>query len=228
MTIAIHQPNFFPWLGYFDKMAKSDVFVLLDHVQFVKNHICNRNKLKSPNGTSNWFTVPVSKDNGLKLPFNELKLAHQQPWVEKMLNQIRNSYKAAPYFELYYPKIEEILIQDDLSTLADLNIEILTFCKNQFNIHTKLVTSSSLGEDFGSGTEQLVKIISTLNGDTYLSGHGAKKYLEIDLFEERGIKLIYQEFEHPNYSQLFGDFLPNLSAIDLLMNEGPESCRFFS
>ncbi len=225
--VSIHQPNFLPWLGFFNKIASSDVFVLLDNVQFVKGHICNRNKIKNNQGKAVWITVPVSQKKGTTINFNELGIDYNQKWGNKILNQLRGSYGAAPNFKKYMGDLEELLISKTYTSLADLNISLIRYCCAQLNIDTRIEIASEQNIDFGSQNEQNLNICLHFGGDTYLSGEGAKKYNDENLFTGAGVSLIYQDFDHPVYSQLYNEFVPNLSVIDLLMNEGVESGRFF-
>lgn len=225
MTVAIHQPNFLPWLGYFHKIARADTFVFIDHVEFVKGHICNRNKIKNNQSEAVWITVPVKHDKGLSVNYNELKIDYSQQWGVDILNQFRGSYAGAPYYKRYFDILEGYLREKEYPSLAALNIDLIAFCCEELNIDTRLEVVSEQGKDFGEKNEMNVNICNHFGADTYLSGQGAKKYNDEELFRENGIKLVYQQFEHPEYPQQHKGFVPNLSVIDLLMNCGPEKSR---
>lgn len=226
-VVGIHQPNFLPWLGFFDKIAKSDVFVLIDNVQFVKGHICNRNKIKNNQSEAVWITVPVSNKKGTDVNFNELPIAYEQNWGTSIINQIRGSYGGAPYFDRYMEKLSHYFTEKEYDSLGDLNISLIKFCCTELGITTDLVTASQIDEEFGTNNDLNIGICKYFEADTYLSGQGAKKYNDEDQFEKAGIQLKYQQFDHPEYKQLFKGFIPNLSVIDLLLNEGPDAGRFF-
>ncbi|WP_421773546.1 WbqC family protein [Gracilimonas sp.] len=226
-VVGIHQPNFLPWLGFFDKIAKSDVFVLIDNVQFVKGHICNRNKIKNNQSEAVWITVPVSHEKGTDVNFNRLPLAYEQNWGTGIINQIRGSYGGAPYFDRYMEKLSYYFIESEYDSLGALNIALIKFCCQELGISTKLEIASQIDEEFGTNNDLNIGICKYFDADTYLSGQGAKKYNDEDQFEKAAIKLKYQQFDHPEYKQLFEGFIPNLSVIDLLINEGPDAGRFF-
>ena len=223
MRIAIHQPNFLPWLGYFHKIAQADLFVLLDNVEFVKGHICNRNKIKNNQSKAVWITVPVKHDKGSSVNFNELQIDYSQQWAVKILNQFRGSYAGAPYYDTYFSLLETYLKEKKYSSLAELNIDLIRLCCDELDIKTKLEVASEHCEDFGHKNEQNINICKYFGANTYLSGQGAKKYNDEELFRKNGIELEYQQFEHPTYPQQFEGFISNLSVIDLLFNCGPES-----
>ncbi len=227
MIVAIHQPNFLPWLGFFDKLAKADVFVLLDNVQFVKGHICNRNKIKNNKQEAVWITVPVSHKKGVEINFNELPVSYDQKWGNKILNVLRGSYSGAPHFDYYINKLHHILVETSYASLAALNAELIKFCCSELGITTRIETASEQGIEFGEQNAQNINICKYFGADTYFSGQGARKYNDEEAFRKAGLALSYQEFEHPVYNQLFGEFIPNLSVIDLLLNEGKEAERFF-
>lgn len=222
MKIAVHQPNYLPWLGYFYKMAECDKFVLLDNVQYEKNAITNRVKIKTPQGAL-WLTLSVKR----RFPqlIKEAKMANFQPEREKHLKAIELNYKKSKHFDYLFPELKKIL-EKEWQYLSELNIALIKLLKTKLGIETKLEISSGY-DIFGKGTELLINLCKKLNADTYLSGQGGKmggkKYLEEDRFETAGIKLEYSDFVHPTYPQLWGDFIPGLSIIDLIFNCGPES-----
>ncbi len=226
MTVAIHQPNFLPWLGYFDKIKKADHFVFLDDVAFVKGHICNRNKIKTQEGEARWLTVPVNHKKGLSVNFNELELSSDPKWRPKIINILRGNYSKAPFFKDYIDDFEKIIKQKAHRTLADLNIELIKHFCYLLEIDTDFSRSSIIEEDLGAKNERNINIVRHAGGDVYLSGQGAKKYNDPEAYEKAGIKLEYQEFEHPEYPQVGEEFVPNLCVLDLIFNCGPESKNY--
>ncbi len=221
MIVAIHQPNFLPWLGYFYKMLKSDKFVLLDDVQFTKNSYINRTKIKTQNGDQ-WLTIPVQMSGNFGKNINDVKIYEPELSTKKILKTIKMNYSRTKYFNLYYPKIVEKL-EIDNEYLSNINIKLIRLIKEELNIETHLILSSDINGIEGNSTRRLISICKKLNCDNYLSGFGGANYQDSELFRKSRITLLTTDFEHPIYSQIWGDFIPNLSVIDLLFNCGPES-----
>lgn len=220
MILSIHQPNFIPWLGFFHKVLLSDIFILLDDVQFEKNSFTNRNKVKIANGYC-WLTVPVKLSGKFGVKICEVEIARQQPWRKKHLSTILFNYKKAPYFYLYESFFSE-MYEKNWSSLAELNIFVLENLFQFLDISTKIVLSSSLVIE-GKKNDLVLNICKKFNADIYVSGMLGKNYLVDDNFLSTGIQIYYQDYQHPIYPQLHQDFQPNLSIIDLLCNCGPES-----
>jgi hypothetical protein len=222
MVIGIHQPNFIPWLGFFYKIYSSDIFVLIDNVQFVKGSICNRNKIKNNVGDAVWITIPVKHSKGLMVNFNELEIGYEQKWQIKMQNQFTAAYQKAPYFNNYIDEIDSILLSK-YQSLAEINIYLIKYFCKVLDVNTPIYIASELKQEFGQSNYLNLNITKYFGGDTYLSGQGAKKYNDEELFKTNNIKLIYSEYNHPTYPQINGKFISHLSIIDLLFNCGPES-----
>jgi len=218
MLITIHQPQYLPWLGYLDKIDKADVFVLLDNVQFKKNEWQNRNRIKTAQGCQ-WITVPVL----YRLPekINEVRINNKVNWSRKHLQALITNYSKSTYFDNYKNFFEDIFSYS-WDRLVDVNIEIIKFLICALELKTKLVMASDL-KLRKEPTERLIDICKTLNGNKYLAGNDGNKYMNLELFDKEGIEVIFQDFKHPVYNQLFGDFEPYLSAIDLLFNCGDNS-----
>ncbi|TSI08691.1 WbqC family protein [Lysinibacillus sp. BW-2-10] len=218
MKIAIHQPNYLPWIGFFDKLDQVDSFVLLDTARHSKSGFVHRNKIKTPSGP---LTLSVPLKNK-EYPINELLIAQETNWQHQHWKAIETNYKKSPYWSLYKDGFEQIF-QQQWSHLSDLNITIIEHIVSLLNISTKLVKESSLHINFGQRNTRNVNIVSHLKGTTYLSGEGARIYNDPLLFKEHQIELIYQQFNHPRYLQRWGEFIPNLSIIDMLFNCGPST-----
>jgi hypothetical protein len=210
-----------PWLGYFDKIVKSDIFVFLDTVQFKKNEFQNRNKIKTAQGWM-WLTVPVL----YKYPehIDEVKINNRVDWRKKHMRALEINYQKAPYCPELFPTMEGFYTGDSES-LSELNREsVLTLLKVLgVNKKTKVASEVELGGFSEEPSERLAAICASLGADTYLSGAGGREYLNLDPFHTKDITVIFQEFQHPVYRQLYGDFIPNLSLLDLLFNYGPDS-----
>lgn len=219
MIVAIHQPQYLPWLGYFDKIEQSDVFVFLDNVQFKKNEWQNRNKIKTSDGWQ-WLSVPVIHSFGQKI--FEVEVNNTVQWGRKHLNAMVTHYSKAPFLQDHIDFFEKIYSQE-WKHLAELNIHLIHYLTRALGIKNKeFVIASQLNTREGS-TERLADICHLLNGNVYLSGKDGSKYLDLELFKQEGIQVIFQDYKHPQYPQLYGDFEPFLSVIDLLFNCGPES-----
>lgn len=219
MIAAIHQPNYLPYLGFFDKIYKSDIFVLLDNVQYSKESWMNRVKIKTPNGWQ-WLSVPILTKGKLDQLILEAEINNKIDWRKKHWKTLVTNYNKAPFFN-YYSGYFELLYQREWIRLIDINLDVLKFILSDIGLSHKLVRASEF-QVSGSGTDLLIAICKALNADTYLSGDGAGGYQEEEKFDMNGIKLTFQNFQHPIYNQLYGDFIPGLSIIDLLFNHGPE------
>jgi hypothetical protein len=223
MTIVcIHQPDFIPWIGFFDRLLKSHIFVILDNVQLLRRGWHNRDRIKTANGPM-WLTVPIMQKGRFKQLISEAEIDNTQDWRRKHLKALDFWYKKAPYFTNYFYQIEEIYNQEQ-QKLIELNLGLLNFLLQAFEIEVKTLFASSLGTT-GRSTELMVEIVKAVEGDTYLSGAGAKDYLDEMKFKEAGLKVIWQAFEHPVYPQLHGEFIPNLSSIDFLFNCGDKCAQ---
>ena len=220
MKIAIHQPNFLPWPGYFHKMASVDIFLLLDTIQYVKSEYDNRCKIKTADGEQ-WLTVPVSTPKINTLSRN-VKISNNVDWKKLHKKTITYNYSKSPYFN-EFKSLSNNIYDEKLEFLVELNIILITKIKNILGIDTPLVLASELPEQNIKGTELLLFYCEELNADSYLSGSGGKQYLNEELFMERKIGLEYQNYVPIKYPQRFGEFIQNLSVIDLIFNCGNES-----
>lgn len=220
MLFSAHQPQYLPWLGFFEKIDRADRFVLLDDVQYKKNEWQNRNRIKTPKGPQ-WLTVPVKAHLGQKI--NEVPIDNSKSWVKDHLKSLETNYHRAPFFEKIFPQIEKVLTQKEWDFLGGLNIALIKTLLNLLEIpENKIVLSSSL-KIKGKSTQRLVEIGQTLEAFTYLSGQDGEKYLDLELFNQAQIKVAFQQYQHPVYAQLFDDFQSHLSVVDLLFNCGPKS-----
>ena len=218
MLIAIHQPQYLPWLGYLDKIDKADVFVILDNVQFKKNEWQNRNRIKTAQGCQ-WITVPVLYRFPEKI--NEVMINNKAHWGRKHLQALITNYSKSPCYDKYISFFENIFSRN-WECLVDINVEIIKFLITTLDLKTRLVMASDLELREGS-TERLIDTCKTLESNKYLAGKDGNKYMNLELFDQEGIEVIFQDFKHPVYNQLFGDFEPYMSAIDLLFNCGDDS-----
>ncbi len=224
-TVAIHQPNFIPWLGYFHKMVHSDVFILFDDVQFPRGKSFGNRVLIKTNQGSNWLTIPVIGKGDLPL-FNEAKI-NNQAGISKILRSIQVNYSKAAFFDQVFPGLEKILSKDH-ELLYALNHELIQFVAELMQLKTKIIASSELLSEKTEDTlQKIINLLLSVNAEKYISGkgEGSKRYLDEIMFNKKGIQLIWQEFAHPEYRQLYGEFIPNLTILDALFNIGPEETR---
>jgi len=222
MKVAIHQPQYLPWLGYFDKIDQADCFVLLDDVQFKKNEWQNRNKIKTAAGWQ-WLTVPVLHRFPQRIC--EVRINRTDPWSRKHLQALTSNYSSAPFFDLHRPFFEEIYGRE-WTLLVDLNVAAITYLAEALGIRTKLVMASSLPVPAElEATERLVAICQAVGANTYLSGVGGREYLDLAPFEEAGIGVLFQVFQIRPYPQRFGAFVADLSIVDLLFNCNEQSLQ---
>jgi hypothetical protein len=221
MIVAIHQPHYLPWLRYLHKIALCDVFVLLDDAQYTKNGWQNRNRIKGPNGAL-LLTVPLHA--AAFRPIGEVEINPQTAWREKHWRSIVQSYGKARYFHQHRETFERIYASE-WGSLAALNLGLLRALTQAFGISTQVVASSDLGIP-GQGTDRLVGLCRRLGASHYLTGAFAVgHHLDAESFTDAGITLSVQAWVCPGYQQQFPHlgFIPELSAIDLLFNEGPRS-----
>lgn len=210
--MAGHQPNYLPWLGFFDKMRRCDVFIIEDIVQFVYKEFQNRNRIKTPNGVQ-WLTVPV-REGGKRKPISDVEIANDQNWAERHWLTLMHSYASAPYWKEYNNFFRDAYSQK-WARLIDLNMHLIKGIMNFLDIDTKIVLASNLGVS-GKKNDLLISQCKALGADTYLSGAGGKDYIDVERFGQEGLKVIFQDFQYPVYPQLWGEFVPNLSIVDYL------------
>lgn len=220
MIAAIMQPTYLPWMGYFDLMDISDVFVLLDTVQFEKQAWQQRNRIKTRENTATWLSVPVRQDLGQRI--RDVNIDISSPWQRKHWGSIEQYYKRAPYWKSYSEDLSEIYAKP-WESLYKLNFALIHFLKDKLGISTRIIQASDIpvsGEKVGL----LVNVCHHLGANAYLSPGRAADYIEKDnIFASEGITLRYHRYVHPVYQQLFGEFLPYMSVIDLLFNQGHQS-----
>jgi hypothetical protein len=218
MIIAIHQPNFLPWLGFFHKMSLADVFILLDNVPFTKNSYQNRVKIKSAQGEQ-WLTVPVLTKGRFGQLTREVPINNTTRWQRVHLAALRTNYQRAPYYQEVLAWLEP-WYREAPAHLATFNQALIEAMLDQLELSTRLVVASSLNSE-GSGPELLLNLVQAVEGNVYLSGPSGRDYLDMSIFRRAGVNVQFQQFHHPAYPQLYGEFIAGLSIIDLLMNVGP-------
>ena len=221
MIISASQPYFCPFPGFFYKAYLSDLLVILDEVQFPQSTTwISRNRFKNAQGTL-WLTIPVWK-KGLGLQnISQVSICYEGRWPRKHPESLKSAYGNAPYFPEHFVFLNEMLAAR-FARLVDLNLAIIRYLMPCLKVDTPLVRLSHLGVE-GRGTQLLVKICQALGASTFLTPAAAEKHLDATLFKEAGVELRSFKYEAPIYPQLWGDFLPDLSALDLLYNCGPKA-----
>lgn len=217
MRLVGHQPEFMPWLGFFHKLTLGDCFMIVDNVQFKKKHFENRNRIRTPDGWI-WLTVPVLTHDRFTQAINEVAIDNRSPWRRKILKSIELNYHKAPHFAEYWPFFRDAFSRD-WERLAELNEVLIRECIGFLGIDVEIVKSSDLNIS-AQGTDLIIQMCKAVGADTYVSGQSGKEYLDMGLVAESGVGLVYQKFQHPEYSQISLPFVPQMSVIDLLFNEG--------
>lgn len=223
MIISINQPAYLPWLGYFHRIAVSDIHVVLDHVQFEKNSFTNRNKIRTRENWC-WLTVPVQTAGKFgQLPIHEIEIANEKKWAAKHWNSLRLNYANAPYFS-QHSKFFEGAYSREWQRLGDLTREITAYMLDAIGIKTPLQFSSQMNVA-GRKDELVLSLCRQLGATTYLSGMLGRNYLRENIFHSAGIAVRYDDYRHPAYPQTHPGFEPYMAALDLLFNTGPASLK---
>lgn len=220
MIAVVMQPTYLPWIGYFDLIDQSDVFVFLDTVQFEKQSWQQRNRIKTAKGTL-WLTVPVYQS--LKQKIVDVGIDNTKIWRRNHWMSLVNNYHRAPFWTTCGPKLETEYNQEWVR-LTEFNIHLIGMFCDMLQIRPRFVRTSEMPDIEGQKTGLLTNICKALGADTYLSPVGSWAYLDSNAeFRNKGISLVFHQYEHPTYQQLYGAFVPYLSVVDLLMNMGPKA-----
>ena len=219
MKVAIHQPQYLPWLGYLAKWAAVDAFVFLDTVQYEKNGWQNRNRIKTAGGPR-WLTVPVHARLGT--PIETVAVDGAQPWRERHLRTIEDAYARAPHLPRHRDALRD-LYAAEWPRLAPLAVATAEWLARTIGIGTPVRLASTLDVELDDPTGRLIAICRAVGADTYLAGRDAAKYIDRDAFARAGMRVLYQDYKHPEYAQLHGEFAPFLSGLDLLLTHGDDS-----
>ena len=225
MRIGIHQPMYLPWLGLFDRIYRCDTFVLLDNVSYSKNYFINRNKIKTVDGWM-WLTIPVLTKGHFGQLIKDVQIDNTTQWQKQHWKSIYYSYHKAPFFHKYADFFENVY-KHEWTYLIDIIEELLYSILKVLRINTTIIKSSELNLA-GKKEELILNICKSLKADEYLSGPDGKDYLNLELWQKNNIKVIFHNYCYPQYLQLHGNFLPQMSIIDLLNNCGDESLNILS
>lgn len=224
MRICIIQSCYVPWKGFFDLIGRCDEYVVFDSAQYVKRHWHNRNRIKTANGIE-WLTIPVISKGRFEQPIDQVEI--EKPWAEKHWRAIELAYRRAPFFEQFAPIVRAWYEQADKELrLTNVNEIFIEGIARQLGINTRIVRDNNYPA-YGEKTERLVAIARAAGARQYLSGPSARAYLDETSLTEAGIALEWMNYEgYPEYRQLHGGFSHPVSALDLLLNTGPEAHRF--
>jgi len=228
MIVAIHQPHFLPWQGYFDRMQKADLFILLDHVQFERQNYQNRVMIKTGEG-ARWITVPVLQVSQHDRIIDKLVENQSDGWLRwgrQIYLTIKYAYQGTPFFNEYAPALRDVF-EARWERLVDLDLKLLEILRHALGIRTPMVRSSELNVP-GQKNDLILGLCQAVGADTFLGGMGAcRNYLDTDRFQRAGVKITWQNFVHPRHTQRprQENFIEGLSALDLLFNCGPASAE---
>lgn len=221
MVVGIHQPNYFPWMGYFDKMDNADVFILLDDVQLTDSSVTQRNRVLNCNGIPTYITVAFQKEGYMQKPLREIQLNQDVAWQKRQVDFLRGTYGKTPYFNEVWELIQPIFTKN-YATLVEVNYATICLVKELLGITTKVVWQSEMNYSHeGHKNDLILNLCESVSADVYLSGKGAQKYMNLESFKHAGIKVEFQNFIMPEYKQMYSKyFCSGLSMLDVLLNCG--------
>lgn len=220
MILTSHQSAYLPWLGLFHKIALSDLYVYLDSVQFEKDSFTNRNKIKLAYGDA-WLTVPLKLKGHFKKTAKEIEIDNAQNWRKAHFKSICLNYKKAPFFNRYSDFFNDTY-KKDWQYLTDLNEYMLLWFLKELDINVEYHKSSELNFE-GHKSDLVLDMCKKLEAKLFIFGALGRDYAKEEDFSQKGIKIYFQDYNHPAYPQLYNNFLPYMSIVDLLFNCGDKS-----
>ena len=219
MRVGVIQSAYIPWRGYFDFIASVDAFVIHDDIQYTKGDWRNRNKIKTPQGVE-WLSVPVSYKSQAQLII-DTQISSASSWKNKHLERFEHNYSKSPFLS----EAKELIangISMHISTISQLNINLIRSISSYLNINTPIILSSELHLK-GTKTDRLIDLLKKMNATCYLSGPRGDAYLEKEKFQKNGIRLEYKTYDYAAYPQLWGEFVAEVTVLDLIANCGPKA-----
>ncbi|CAH6889664.1 conserved hypothetical protein [Vibrio chagasii] len=222
IIVTIHQPESYPWYGFFNKMYNCDKYIILDSVDFRKNYFQNRNKILTNNGES-YLTIPIRKGDSKKI--KDIEIVSNSAWNKKHWQTILQSYKKSPYFHEIESELFKV-ISNGAEKLVEYNLNIISLFKDKLGFKCDLLLSSDLNIEAKS-SDLILEICKATDATTYISGKDGANYLNEKDFNEESISVKFQNFKIEEYSQFNsnGNFVPYMSVIDLISNIGIEKTR---
>ncbi len=226
MNVVILQPSYIPWRGYFHQVAKADLFIFYDDVQYDKHGWRNRNQIKTAQGKQ-WLTIPVHSAGATHgLSILDVKIDWARPWAANHWKALAFSYAKAPYFHQYASLLEPFYQRHD-TLLADFTIDTTIAIARELGIsHTRFIRSSEIPGIDGQKTDRLIQILTRVGTTHYISGPSAKGYIEEDKFAQAGITLEYMSYNYREYPQIYPPYDWQVSIVDLLFMTGPGALKF--
>lgn len=221
MRIGILQPGYLPWLGFFEQIYRSDIFVIYDDVQYDKHGWRNRNRIKTAKGIQ-WLTIPVCIKFNEHPLITDVRIDNKVDWRKKHLLSLKTNYSKSPFF-LKYIHIFEDAYSKAWEYLIDIDMHFISELSRCLGLNDKKIIRSSMLNVTGDKITRLIKICKTLGADVFYEGAAGKNYIDESLFVREGIAVEYQDYRHPVYRQLYGAFMSHLSVVDLLFNHGDEA-----
>jgi len=226
MLLSIQQPEFFPWAGYFNKLAQCDRVVFLDNVQFKKRYFENRCRIKAADGMA-WLTVPVFSKGQVTQRIDEVKVDNSKRWGAKTWSTLQQNYQKAPYWDQYSDFLEDTFAVRVWDRLVDLNLHVIKFVCADLGITVDGMLGSDLDLQADTkGSDLMLAMCRQLGADSYLSGTHGRDYLDDRAFAEAGIRVLYQDYAPPHYPQMGDAFVGPLSIMDLVLNNGADSINY--
>ena len=222
MLVGIIQSNYIPWRGYFDFIDDVDLFIIHDDLLFTRDWR-NRNYIKVGDSRQ-WLTVPVTFSYADKTLICDTKISYEKDWISTHLNRLQATYRAAPYFNLYFTPLKELFLTKP-QTISELNLKLITWIAECLGITTQIRMSSEFSPE-GTKTERLIGILKRAQATHYLSGPAADAYLDKEMFKAAEIKLSYKQYSYPSYPQFNEPFIGEVSVLDLLFHTGPNARQY--
>lgn len=215
--VVIHQPNFMPYLGFFEQIQRSDVYIAYDDVQFTEHEYQNRNFIKSEKGRDN-LTLSVKKKGRLGQLINQVEIADADA-KKKIISKLEENYRKAPYLRAVIEPIKEVFLESN-HLMADVNYSLIRMICNKLRIEPECHISSQINVSYEDRLDRIFQLMKVVDATTLVAGVGAATYMDPEKFKSRGLNLVIHEFKPAVYPQLYGEFIPYLSIVDYLMNVG--------
>jgi len=219
MIVAALQPGYLPWVGFFDLMRRSDLFVIADNLKYTKQDWRSRNRIRTAEGFC-YVSVPV-KRHAKYGPINEADIDNTRPWRQRNFNLLKEHYRKAPFWSTYEPFLRETFDMT-WTRLIDVDMWFIEFLAREFSISGPTALLSEFPVKFGADkTQSLIELTRAVGADTFLEGSAGRNFVDVAMFEAAGLRIAFQDYVCRPYRQQFEPFMSHLSAIDLLLNEGP-------